>query len=325
MLPTTQVGSLPKPEYLAKARTQFNRGEITATQLHDLELQATRECIALQEEVGLDVFVHGEMERGDMVAYFAENWQGFGISTPVRSYGNRYYKKPVIEQEVGASGPLTLEMWKYAQSLTEKPVKGMLTGPYTIYEWSFDEYYPTRRDGVMALAKLVRAECEALRDAGCKYIQIDEPAIPTRPEEIDLAISAMHAVTDDLGVETLTHMCYGNFEILYPKILEIPVDQIDLEFANSNFALLEAIKKHPFTKKVGLGVTDVHSHVIESKEQVKAWINRALEVFRPEQVWVDPDCGLKTRTWEESRAKLQVMVEAVREIRAEREWDASVT
>jgi 5-methyltetrahydropteroyltriglutamate--homocysteine methyltransferase len=315
ILPTTSVGSFPKPAYLAQARSRFAQGKISAAELHELEKQATREVIALQEELGLDLLVHGEMERGDMVAYFAERWNGFEESGPVRSYGNRYYRKPIVVGPVSSNGPITVEWWEFAQSLTAKPVKGMLTGPYTMCDWSFNEYYPTRRELIMALAEVVRDEAVALEQAGAKYIQIDEPAVPTRPQEIDTAIEAMGIVTAPLTAKTITHMCYGNFEILYPKILDLPVDQIDLEFANSDFAMLEAIRKTPFTKEVGLGVTDVHSHVIETKEEIVANLKRALEVFDPEQIYVDPDCGLKTRTWDEAAAKLRVMVEAVHEVR----------
>ena len=317
MLPTTSVGSFPKPPYLAKARSEFAQKKISAADLHELELKATREIMALQEEIGLDLLVHGEMERGDMVAYFAEAWNGFEESSPVRSYGNRYYRKPIVVGKITANGPLTVDMWKYSQSLTDKPVKGMLTGPYTMCDWAFNEYYPTRRDLMMDLALVVRDEAVALQDAGAEFIQIDEPAIPTRPQEIDIAIEAMAIVTKPLTAKTITHMCYGNFNILYPKILEIPVDQIDLEFANSDFAMLDTIRKIPFTKEVGLGVTDVHTHVIETKAMVKDYLRRALEVFDPKLVYVDPDCGLKTRTWEESAAKLKVMVEAVHEVRKE--------
>jgi 5-methyltetrahydropteroyltriglutamate--homocysteine methyltransferase len=317
ILPTTSVGSFPKPPYLTKARSQFARGKISAVELRELERRATGEVIALQEELGLDLLVHGEMERGDMVAYFAERWNGFEESGPVRSYGNRYYRKPIVVAKVTANGPTTVEMWQFAQSLTDKPVKGMLTGPYTMCDWSFNEYYPTRRELIMDLAKVVRDEAVALEQAGAKYIQIDEPAVPTRPQEIDIAIEAMGIVAEPLSAKTITHMCYGNFEILYPKILELPVDQIDLEFANSDFAMLEPIRKIPFTKEVGLGVTDVHTHAIETKDEIVRNLKRALEVFEPEQIYVDPDCGLKTRTWDEAAAKLRVMVEAVHEVRKE--------
>jgi 5-methyltetrahydropteroyltriglutamate--homocysteine methyltransferase len=153
MLLTTTVGSFPKPDYLIRARSEFASGKLSEDELSQLERRATKECIRLQEEIGLDILVAGEMERGDMVTYFAENMDGFGISGPVRSYGNRYYRKPVVKDKVKRGQPITVDMFKYAQSLTEKPVKGIVTGPHTICEWSFNEYYADRRELVMALAK----------------------------------------------------------------------------------------------------------------------------------------------------------------------------
>jgi 5-methyltetrahydropteroyltriglutamate--homocysteine methyltransferase len=317
MLLTTTVGSFPKPDYLVKARNLFGRKKISEKELKELERKATKDVIKLQEEIGLDILVHGEMERGDMVSFFAERLEGFGISGLVRSYGNRYYKKPIAKGRIKRIRPITLEMFQYAQSLTEKPVKGMLTGPYTICDWSFNEYFQTRRDLVLNLAEVIHEEALDLDDAGAKYIQIDEPAISTRPEEIDLAIEAMKIVTDGLRAKTISHICYGDFTSIYPKILDLPVNQLDLEFANSDFANLEIFKNPLFTKEIAVGVIDVHSHVIETKQKVKENIKKALEVFPLEKVYIDPDCGLKTRTKEEAEAKLKVMVSAVREIKEE--------
>ena len=158
MLLTTTVGSFPKPDYLVKARSDFASGKLSEGELTQLEKKATEECIRLQEGIGLDILVHGEMERGDMVTYFAEKMKGFGISGLVRSYGNRYYRKPAVNGEVKRESPITINMFKYAQRLTEKPVKGIVTGPYTMCSWSFDEYYPDRRGCVMALAKEIHKE-----------------------------------------------------------------------------------------------------------------------------------------------------------------------
>jgi len=317
MLETTSVGSFPKPDYLVKARNQLAKGEISQEKLKELELQAIKEVILMQEEVGLDILVHGEMERGDMTTYFAENWEGFTISSPVRSYGNRYYRKPVVVGPVRRPKPVTVEYYKYAQSLTKKPVKGMMTGPYTMCDWSFNEYYPNREALTLAFADVIHQEAVDLEKAGAKYIQIDEPAISTRPEEIDLVIEAMRIVTLGLKAKTISHLCYGDFRTIYPKILELPVDILDMEFANSNFENLEIFEKPKFTKMISLGVVDAHTHKIEEKETVKNNLKKALRVFEPEKVLVDPDCGLKTRTPEEAKAKLKVIVEAVREVKDE--------
>ena len=320
MLETTSVGSFPKPPYLNKARSAHAKAEISDTELAILERQATAEWIRRQEDIGLDILVHGEMERGDMTTYFAERIEGLGVSGLVRSYGNRYYRKPVIEDAPVRTKPMTVEAFEYAQSLTKRPVKGMLTGPYTMCDWSFDEYYSTRREAVLALAWIIRDEVRDLEAAGARNIQIDEPAISTRPAEIDLAIEAMGIVTEGVKAMTISHICYGDFAAIYPRILDLPVDQLDLEFANSNFANLEIFRHPKFTKKVAVGVVDVHSHVIETKEQVKDGIRRALGVFEPEQIMIDPDCGLKTRTVEEAIDKLRVMADAVGEIKQEMGW-----
>lgn len=315
LLPTTSVGSFPKPDYLKKARTQASRGEIKEKRLRELEEKATREWIHFQEEIGIDILVDGEMYRGDMVTYFAETLKGFEISGLVRSYGNRYYRKPVVVDQIKRAKPMTIEWFQFAQRLTKKPVKGMLTGPYTIMDWSFNEYYADRRELVLALAEVIHEEALDLEKAGAQFIQIDEPAVSVRPEELPLAIEAMGIVTQGLRAKTITHICYGDFEKIYPGLLEIPVDQIDLELSNSNFDLLELCRKFPFTKDIGLGVVDVHSHVIETKDEVVGRIKRALEVFRPEQIYVDPDCGLKTREVQEAKDKLRVVVEAAKEAR----------
>jgi 5-methyltetrahydropteroyltriglutamate--homocysteine methyltransferase len=314
---TTQVGSLPKPDYLLRARSRLARGEISREQLKELELRATREWVQFQNEIGIDVVVDGEQYRGDMVAFFAEEIAGFTRGGLVRSYGNRYYRKPIITGPVRRTHPITVEWWEYARSLTDRPVKGMLTGPYTIRDWSFDEHYPSRRDAVLALAEAIRDEAVALQEAGARYIQIDEPAVSTRMDELDLAIEALGVVTEPLTVHTVTHICYGDFHNAYPRMLDLPVDQIDLEMTNSDFDLLERFAEHDFTKTLGLGVVDVHSHRIESVDEVVKGIERTLEVVPPERVYVDPDCGLKTRRYEEVRPALANLVEAAKRVRAD--------
>jgi 5-methyltetrahydropteroyltriglutamate--homocysteine methyltransferase len=212
---------------------------------------------------------------------------------------------------------MTVDWWRFAQSLTEKPVKGMFTGGYTVMDWSFNEFYPSRRATTLALAKVVHEEAVELEKAGAQYIQIDEPAVSTRLDELDIAIEGLRVVTQNLDVHTVSHMCYGRFEEVYPQLLELPVEQLDLEMANSGLELLEKFRDHPFTKAIGFGVVDVHTHRVESKDEVKANIRRALEYLQPEQVFVDPDCGLKTRTVEEAQQKLRVIQEARDEVRAE--------
>ena len=322
-LTTTAVGSYPKPDYLTRARSQFSKGNLSREELEKLERQATEHWIRAQERLGLDVLVHGEMERGDMVAHFAELLtESMSIGGLVRSYGNRYYHKPIISGDLRWQGPMTVDMWRYAQGLTDKPVKGMLTGPYTMVEWSFDDHYPSRRDAVLDMAKVIHAEVEELVKAGAVYVQIDEPAIHTRPEEdFDLAVEAMQRVVEGIDCEFHTHICYGEVELIYPDMLRLPVKQIHRAFRNTNCEYLELLEQHPFDgdKVLGLGVVDVHTRELEPVEEVMDGIRKTLKLMPPERLWVLPDCGLKTRTVEEAEAKLGVMMDATRAIKRELE------
>jgi 5-methyltetrahydropteroyltriglutamate--homocysteine methyltransferase len=314
-LPTTSVGSFPKPPYLTKARTDRKRGKITEIELAALEAKATREWIDFQEQLGVDILVDGEMYRGDMVAYFAEHIPGFDPGGLVRSYGNRFYYKPIIKNELKYPGAITVDWWKRAQGMTRKPVKGMLTGPYTIMDWSFNEYYKDRAAATMALAEIVRDEVSELITAGCKIIQVDEPAISVRPEELETARRGLERVTSGQNAYFITHICYGAFDKIYPGMLDLPVQNIDLEMSNSDLDMLEQFKRHPFTKDITFGVVDVHTHEIEDIGEIKARIEKALEYLPKDAIWIDPDCGLKTRSVEESKAKLGNIQEAVNSIR----------
>lgn len=315
LFPVTAVGSYPKPDSLKKARTQFAKGEISREDLVRQEKEATSFWIRTQDELGVDVLVDGEMYRGDMVAYFAENFEGFRTGGLIRSYGNRYYRKPVIAGEVAWKGPITVEWWRYAQGLTRKTVKGMLTGPYTIMDWSFNEHYPDRRRTALALAREVRREVEALIAAGARIIQIDEPALSVRPEELPVAIEAMEAVTSGLNAYFVTHVCYGAFRNIYPGMLRMPVDNFDLEMSNSQLEFLRLFRKNAFTKDLTMGVVDAHSHVVEDAAAVQARIRRALKVIPRAALWVDPDCGLKTRETEEAIGKMRSIVQAAQALR----------
>jgi 5-methyltetrahydropteroyltriglutamate--homocysteine methyltransferase len=317
VLLTTTVGSFGKPDYLQKARNANARGKLGESELNELERKATEEWIRRQERLDIDILVDGEMYRGDMVAYFAERLEGFRLGGLVRSYGNRYYHKPIIASAVGRPKPMTVDWFRYAQSLTDRPVKGMLTGPYTMLDWSYNEAYKTRRDAALALAEVVRQEAEDLQAAGARYIQIDEPAIHARPEEIDIAIEAMGVVTQNLDAKTISHICYGDFAAIYPKVLELPVDQLDLAMANYGYRWLELFDRDPFTKELAIGIVDVHSHETESVATAAEGIRKGLRYVSKERLWPHPDCGLKTRSVEESEEKCRVVVEATKLVRKE--------
>ncbi len=317
LFPVTSVGSFPKPDYLTQARSDVQKGKITAADLRALEEKATAFWIEKQEELGVDVLVDGEQYRGDMVAYFAEVLPGFQEGGLVRSYGNRYYRKPIIVGPVEWTKPITVDWWRFAQEKTDKPVKGMLTGPYTLMDWSFNEHYPDRKATCLALAAVVRKEVEALIEAGCKIVQIDEPAISTRVEELPFAIEAMQRVTEGLPAYFVTHICYGAFEHVYPKVLELAVNNIDLDMSATADRRLPLMQKDPFTKDISYGIVDSHSHVIEDVATVSQRLAEALTVLPKEQVWLDPDCGLKTRTVDEAIGKLRVIVEAAKAARSQ--------
>jgi len=314
---TTTVGSFGKPDYLQKARNAFARGKLTRAELEELERKATTEWIRIQEELDLDILVDGEMYRGDMVAHFAELLEGYTEGGLVRAYGNRYYHKPIISGPIRRPKPMTVDWWKFAQSLTDRPVKGMLTGPYTMLDWSYNEAYPTRRDAALALAEAIREEAEDLERAGAKYIQIDEPAIHARPEELPIAIEAMAIVTRNLKAKTISHICYGDFAAIYPGVLELPVDQLDLAMVNYEYKYLDLFEKDPFTREMAIGIVDVHKHELETVAEAAEGIRKGLKYVSAERLLPHPDCGLKTRPVEESIAKCRVVVEAAKLVRAE--------
>lgn len=318
---TSTIGSFPKPKDLVRARRLFAEGEIDEESLREAGDRATKEVLALQASLGLDLLVDGEMDRGDMTTFFAERLPGMEVSGLVRSYGNRYYRKPVIVSDVKRDGPITVDRFRFAKGLAEKPLKAILTGPYTLMDWSFDEHYPSREACAMALAAVVREEAEDLAKAGATDIQIDEPAISARPDELPLAARALDVVTSGLRgkARTWTHVCYGELGPVLEPLLKLPVDGFLLELSNSGFDSLEAIGRLlPGDRLLGAGVLDSHSHLVESVACVRARIERVLAVVPAERVWLNPDCGLKTRTPDEARGKLQAMVDAAREVRSVR-------
>ena len=314
LFPLTSVGSFPKPDYVKEARKNFPAGHIKRKAAED---RATRYWLKVQEEFGYDVLVHGEMERGDMVAYFGEELGGFqngDPEEPVRSYGNRFWIPPEITGKVFWRAPMTVKSWQFAQSLTSLPMKGMLTGPATIYDWSLDGFYGSRREAVADIALSLRREIEALIVAGAKIIQIDEPSLAHVWKDFPTLKKAFHLMLDGLQESAyfIMHTCYGEdvFEKIYPEMLTLPVDNLDIELANSNMDLLKVIAEFPATKDLSVGVVDVHTHEIESVDLVRDRIRRSLEVIPKDKLWLGPDCGLKTRTVAEAIGKLKVIAEA---------------
>jgi 5-methyltetrahydropteroyltriglutamate--homocysteine methyltransferase len=316
LLPTTTVGSLPKPPELVEARARYARGVMAQRDVDALAEEAIAFWLERQEELGLDVLVDGEMYRGDMVAYFADALDGMELGGLVRSYGNRYYHKPVIRGPVRWEQPITVGWWRFAQAHTRKPVKAIVTGPYTMMDWSFDEHYPDRRSACLALAQELRHEIDALVAAGTKIIQIDEPALSARPGELTFAIEANRMLTAGVKAYCITHACYGAFETIYPGILELPTHNLDLAISQSAVDWIDIFRRTRFTKDLSVGVFDVHTHAVEDVDTMSRRIERALALVPAPALWVTPDCGLKTRTVDEAMAKLGNMVAAAQRVRA---------
>lgn len=328
LLPTTTIGSFPQTADVKKLRSRYKNGEIAAAEYTDAIKGKIAEAVGLQEEIGLDVLVHGEYERNDMVEYFGEKLDGFVFTKKawVQSYGTRCVKPPVIFGDVKRHGPMTVDVIRYAQSLTEKPVKGMLTGPVTILNWSFPREDLPRRGIALQLALAIKAEVEDLEAAGIRIIQIDEAALreklPLRksdwhPEYLDWAIPSFRLVHSGVKPETQihTHMCYSEFGDIIGDIDNMDADVITFEAARSDLSLIDVLKASHFKTEVGPGVYDIHSPRVPDAEEIEAAIRRMLEKLPTGKLWVNPDCGLKTRGMEEAAASLKNMVAAAKKVR----------
>ncbi len=285
--------------------------------------------VAFQEEIGLDVLVHGEPERNDMVQYFGEQMLGFVFTQNawVQSYGSRYVRPPIIFGDVSRAAPMTVEWITYAQSKTEKPLKGMLTGPVTMLEWSFVRDDQPRRETCEQLALAIRDEVADLEEAGIPIIHVDEPAIreglPLRrdrwDEYLEWAVYSFRVATAGVADETQvhTHMCYSDFGDILGRIQEMDADVTLIEAARSRMELLHHWDRSGFTSDIGPGVYDIHSPRVPSVEEMAELLHEAARVLRPEQLWVTPDCGLKTRAWPETEESLRNMVQAAKQLREE--------
>jgi 5-methyltetrahydropteroyltriglutamate--homocysteine methyltransferase len=329
LLPTTTIGSFPQTAEVRKHRAARKSGQETAEQYETFLRNAIAECVREQERIGLDVLVHGEFERNDMVEYFAEFMEGFAFTANgwVQSYGSRCVKPPVIFGDVSRPKPITLKWSQYARSLTSRPMKGMLTGPITVLQWSFVRNDIPRQQTAWQIALALRDEVKDLESAGIGIIQVDEPALreglPLRradwPGYLDWAVKAFRLATGAVsdGTQIHTHMCYCEFEDILPSIAALDADVISMESARSRMKLLEAFRAHKYPNEIGPGVYDIHSPRVPSSEEMHNLLKLALQVFRPEQLWVNPDCGLKTRAWPETVSALENMCRAASELRTQ--------
>jgi 5-methyltetrahydropteroyltriglutamate--homocysteine methyltransferase len=327
LFPTTTIGSFPQTKEVRAWRAKWKKGELTDQQYNDLLEEETGKAILWQEEIGLDVLVHGEFERNDMVEYFGEQLSGFVFTENgwVQSYGSRCVKPPIIYGDVHRPHPMTVKWSSYAQSLTQKWMKGMLTGPVTILQWSFVRNDQPRSETCTQIALAIRDEVVDLEKAGINIIQIDEPAIreglPLRKENwqqyLDWAVRAFRisasGVKDDTQIHT--HMCYSEFNDIISSIADMDADVITIETSRSQMELLDVFAAFKYPNEIGPGVYDIHSPRVPSKAEMIALMEKAKAVVPAEQLWVNPDCGLKTRGWDETKAALVSMVAAAQELR----------
>jgi 5-methyltetrahydropteroyltriglutamate--homocysteine methyltransferase len=329
LFPTTTIGSFPQTTEVRSWRAKFKKGELTAEQYDALLKEETQRTIRWQEDIGIDVLVHGEFERNDMVEYFGEQLEGFVFTKNgwVQSYGSRCVKPPVIFGDVSRPTPMTVYWSQYAQSQTEKWVKGMLTGPVTILQWSFVRDDQPRSETCKQIALAIRDEVVDLEKAGIRIIQIDEPAIreglPLRKTDwqnyLKWAVEAFRISAS--GVEDATqihtHMCYSEFNDIIENIADMDADVITIECSRSQMELLNAFADFRYPNEIGPGVYDIHSPRVPSKEEMIELLRKAQNVIPASQLWVNPDCGLKTRHWEETEKALIAMVAAAKEASVE--------
>ncbi|MBI3716923.1 MAG: 5-methyltetrahydropteroyltriglutamate--homocysteine S-methyltransferase [Betaproteobacteria bacterium] len=328
LLPTTTIGSFPQTGGIRKARAALKRGEIKALDYLEAMRAEIREAVARQEKLGLDVLVHGEPERNDMVEYFGEQLWGYAFTANgwVQSYGSRCVKPPLLYGDVYRPEAMTVEWAAYAQSLTGKPMKGMLTGPVTMLQWSFVRDDQSRAATALQIAYALRDEVLDLEKAGIRIIQIDEPAfregLPLKKNDwrnyLDWAGEAFRIASCGVADATQihTHMCYSEFNDILPAIAALDADVITIETSRSDMELLDAFGRFHYPNEIGPGVYDIHSPRVPDEDEIVRLLTKAVAVIPVERLWVNPDCGLKTRGWPETEAALTAMVNAARKVRA---------
>ncbi|KDE60360.1 methionine synthase [Halostagnicola sp. A56] len=318
---TTVVGAAPKPKWHNRARDLFEdpEADFGQSEWEEAKDDAARLITTEHERSGLDVITDGEMRRNEMVEYFAERIEGYEFNGLVKVWGHNYFDKPSVRREVEYDESWLVNEYEFTSKVASKPVKVPITGPYTLATWCFNEVYEDDAELAAAVAKLVNTEIRKLVDAGARYIQIDEAALATTPEDYAIVGDCLETVVDGIPEDVYIglHVCYGDYSRIYPEILEFPVDEFDLELNNGDYDQLEVFKEPTFTKNLGFGAVDVHTAEVESVEEIKANIKHGLEVVPPERLTISPDCGLKLLPREIAFGKMKNMVQATREIEAE--------
>ncbi|MFB6263557.1 MAG: 5-methyltetrahydropteroyltriglutamate--homocysteine S-methyltransferase, partial [Bradymonadaceae bacterium] len=325
--PTTTIGSFPQRSEIRKKRAANKRGDISDEEYEDFIAEEIERTVRAQEEIGLDLLVHGESERSDMVEYFGQQLSGFAFTDAgwVQSYGSRCVRPPIIYGDVERDEPMTVDWLTYGDDLTDKPFKGILTGPITMLQWSFVRDDQPRSTTARQIALAMRDEVADLEEAGIAAIQVDEPAfregLPLREEDwsdyLDWAVESFRLTTSvvDDSTQIQTHMCYSDFEDIIESVAELDADALFIEASRSDMELLEVFERFEYPNDIGPGVYDIHSPRIPSTDEMYELLEAALDVLDEEQLWVVPDCGLKTRNWDEVRPSLENMVEAAEKLR----------
>jgi 5-methyltetrahydropteroyltriglutamate--homocysteine methyltransferase len=321
---TTVVGSYPKPKWLNRAKelVEDPDADFTPDHLHEAEDDACRLITHEHERAGLDVVVDGEMRRNEMVEFFAHRIDGYEFNGPVKVWGHNYFDKPSVTEQVAYDEPWLVDEFEFADGVASRPVKVPITGPYTLANWSFNEAYETEEELAYDLAGLVNEEIEKLVEAGARYIQIDEPALATTPDDHAIVGECLEHIAAGIpdDVRLGLHVCYGDYSRIYPEMLDYPVHEYDLELANGDYDQLDVFTAHEFTKDLALGVVDAHTAEVEPVEVIKENIKKGFEVVPPERLTISPDCGLKLLPREVAYGKMENMVKAAREV--EQELDA---
>lgn len=315
---TTVVGSYPKPAWLHRTRDLWEDDErdFDGDDWRETTDDAARLITNEHERAGLDAVVDGEVRRNEMVEFFAHRIEGYEFNGPVKVWGHNYFDKPSVTSEVTYDESWLTDEYEFAAGIADRPIKVPITGPYTLANWSFNEAYDDDEALAYDLADLVNAEIEKLVDAGARYIQIDEPALATTPDDHAIVGTCLERIATGIPDDVYLglHVCYGDYSRIYPEMLDYPVDEFDLELANGDYEQLDTFKEHEFTANLGLGVTDAHDAEIESVAEIKDNITKGLEIVPADRLTVSPDCGLKLLPREVAYGKMENMVKAAREV-----------
>ncbi|AEN05847.1 methylcobalamin:homocysteine methyltransferase [halophilic archaeon DL31] len=317
---TSIVGSYPKPKWLNRVDelAEDDDSKFTGDHLHEAHDDACRLITEEHERAGLDTVVDGEMRRNEMVEFFAHRIDGYEFNGPVKVWGHNYFDKPSVVEKVEYDEPWLVDEFEFTDEVADRPVKVPITGPYTLAYWAFNEAYESKEELAYDLADLVNEEIEKLVEAGARYIQIDEPALATTPDDHAIVGECLERIVDGIPEEVRIglHVCYGDYSRIYPELNDYPVDEVDLELCNGDYEQIDVFADGEFAPDLALGVVDAHDASVESVEEIEANIKQGLKVVPPEKLTISPDCGLKLLPREAAYEKMDNMVEAARNVEA---------